>query len=345
MHIRSDCLLSHSAVSGPGGWCYLRVNEGLTDACDDCELGTFRLQMDDPENYDTDLAAQYTSQVSSCGKSLIPIVTPAKSLFISSATGTITQTCQGTMVPVAANANCDEFARTHSIGTEQLLSLNGLTSGCVGFPGSRSSLCVVGSCKTYTVAEDDTCSTIVKKAGIADVQLISWNPMLSPRGCNRDIARMVGHVVCISNPLGYTPPGNTGSGPKTTSSSVPVNIVRFDELPDLSTIWTHEPLPTRTSTGTEPWITPTYELAKGSLSGCYTMYDNRIDGLSCLGAAMMFAVDVKTWVRWNPSVRKGNPGEPATDCYLDNETRYCGLFWDPLRKLKTKELFREQNTC
>ncbi|KAM0255867.1 hypothetical protein ACHAQJ_005372 [Trichoderma viride] len=321
--------LRDSAVSGSDGWCYLRVNKGLTQACDDCELGAFRAQMENPDNYDADLAVQYTSQVSSCHKSLAPIATPTKSVFISSATITTTETCRGTMVPVAADANCDDFARTHSIGTEQLLSLNGLTSGCVGFPGSKSSLCIVGSCDTHTVTKNDTCSSIVQKARIADVQFISWNPMLSPRGCNRDIARMVGHVVCISNPLGYTPPGKTGSGPKTTSSSVPGNIVGFDDLPEISTIWTHEPLTTKTSTAGDAYYTPTYELANGSISGCYYMYDNDIHRLSCRGVSTLYGVDVATWVRWNPSVWKGVPGDEVAECYLETNTRYCGLFWDP----------------
>ncbi|UKZ78671.1 hypothetical protein TrVFT333_006417 [Trichoderma virens FT-333] len=272
MDIPSDCLPSYSAISGSDGWCYLRVNEGLTQACDDCELGAFRAQMEDPGNYDADLAVQYTSQVSSCHKSLTPIATPTKSVFISSTIVTTTETCRGTMVPVAANANCDDFARTHSIGTEQLLSLNGLTSGCVGFPGSKSSLCVVGSCKTYTVTKDDTCSTIVKQAGIADVQFISWNPMLSPQACNRDIAKMVGHVVCISNPLGYTSPSNTGSGPVTTSSSMLGPVTGFDDLPDVSTIWTHAPVTTTTLSADDPFYTPTYELANGSISDCYFIY-------------------------------------------------------------------------
>ncbi|EHK21759.1 uncharacterized protein TRIVIDRAFT_201746 [Trichoderma virens Gv29-8] len=321
--------LRDSAISGSDGWCYLRVNEGLTQACDDCELGAFRAQMEDPGNYDADLAVQYTSQVSSCHKSLTPIATPTKSVFISSTIVTTTETCRGTMVPVAANANCDDFARTHSIGTEQLLSLNGLTSGCVGFPGSKSSLCVVGSCKTYTVTKDDTCSTIVKQAGIADVQFISWNPMLSPQACNRDIAKMVGHVVCISNPLGYTSPSNTGSGPVTTSSSMLGPVTGFDDLPDVSTIWTHAPVTTTTLSADDPFYTPTYELANGSISDCYFMYDNDLDRFTCLSASRLFGVDVNTWIRWNPSVWKPATDDADSDCYLNNATRYCGLFWDP----------------
>ncbi|PKK45567.1 hypothetical protein CI102_12544 [Trichoderma harzianum] len=318
--------LKDSAVSGSDAWCYLRFQEGLTQECDDCELGSFRAQMEDPDHYDADLAVQYTSRVSSCHRSLTPIATPTRSVYVSSATGTTTQTCHGTMVPVATNANCDDFARAHNIGTEQLLSLNGLTSGCVGFPGSRSSLCVEGSCKTYTVAMNDTCSSIVKKAGIADVQFLSWNPMLGTLSCNRDIAAMVGHVVCIGNPLPYTPPGNTGSGPKTTSSSAPATTVGFDQLSSLSTIWTHEPLSTGTNTATAamPWVTPTYALAEGSIAGCYIMYDNTLDGLDCSWVTEIFGVDMQTWVRWNPSVQRGD------SCYLDAETRYCGLFWDPL---------------
>ncbi|KAI0887789.1 uncharacterized protein GGS22DRAFT_154292 [Annulohypoxylon maeteangense] len=341
---KMGCLKDSAGGKDSTAWCQLRFAQNLTQPCDDCELGAYRVQMEDtPGGYDSQLAEQYTSTVSSCGKSLTPIVTPTKTGggYASSPTAEPngTRSCSGTMVPVTKDTKCDDFARDNGISTEQLLSLNGLTSGCVGFPGDRKSLCVEGKCKTYTVKANDTCTTVIKSAGISAIQFLSWNPMLGTRGCNADLKRQVGHVVCVGNPLAYaTPTGGDGSVTSTSTSTRTASS--FDQYEDVSTIWTHDPLPTdtptNTSTGATPWKTPTYDLATGSIPGCYYMYDNAIPNLSCLAIASRYGVEEDTWVSWNPSVQRdngtgdGNQTSNGNNCYLDVNKRYCGLFWNPL---------------
>ncbi|KAI1452078.1 hypothetical protein F4805DRAFT_54969 [Annulohypoxylon moriforme] len=340
------CLKDNAANGNKTAWCQLRFSQNQTQECDDCELGAYRVQMEDaPGGYDSELAAQYTSAVSSCGKSLTPLATPTTSGggYVSSPTASPngTRPCSGKMVPVSDGTKCDDFARDNKIGTEQLLSLNGLTSGCVSFPGGKKSLCVEGECKTYTVKANDTCSSVIKTAGISAIQFLSWNPMLGTRGCNADLARQVGHVVCVGNPLPYATPTGGGNGSLTSTTSTPTKPTSgFDKYEDLTSIWTHDPLPTdpptNTSTGATPWKTPTYELAEGSISGCYFMYDNAIPKFSCMAIAARYGVDQETWVSWNPSVERGGNqtsggnSTGATDCYLDANKRYCGLFWNPL---------------
>lgn len=348
-----SCMRDAAVADAKAAWCRLRFAQNLTQVCDDCELGAYRVHMEDaPGGYDVELAAQYTASISSCGKPLTPLTTPTTtgggyaSSPIATTNGTNgTNGCVGTMVPVTADTRCDDFARINNISTEQLLSLNGLTSGCVGFPGGRTALCVEGGCKTYTVRSNDNCTSIVKAAGITAVQFLSWNPMIGTRGCNTDLARQIGHVVCVGNPLPYTtPPSGTNSSASSTSTSLASPISGFDQFENLTSIWTHSPLltivPTNTSTTAAPWETQTYDLAPGSLSGCYYMYNNAVANLSCMAVAARYGVDQATWVSWNPSVLRGGDSNQTAkgeftqihggECHLDADTKYCGLFWNPL---------------
>lgn len=294
--------------------------------------------MECARSYDPDLASSFTSLVSSCGKPATTLKVPTTSPYVSSATATATaHACTGTMVPVSSADKCDDFALSHNIGTEQLLSLNGLTSGCVGFPGGKSSLCIEGSCKTHAVAKNDTCAGIAQAAGISTIQFLTWNPMLSIPNCDADLARMVssdtaGVVVCVGNPQPYTTPDLPWYTPPPSTMPTPTSTgIGFDQLESLTSVWTHEPLGTATITTSAPWMMPTYDLADGSLSGCYYMFNNPVDKLSCHAAAGRYAVDEETWVRWNPSVQHGDVNETGT-CYLEANTQYCGLFWNPDRE-------------
>ncbi|KAK9771962.1 putative LysM domain-containing protein [Seiridium cardinale] len=328
LQYRLNCLKDNS------GWCISRLMKGEAQDCDDCNLAAYHLEMEDARNYDPDLATAYTSLAQSCGKSVTPIATPTTSAYMSSATPTgPSHTCTGSMVPVASSDSCRDFAIAHNIGTEQLLSLNGLTSGCVGFPGGKTSLCVEGSCKTHTVAANDTCASIAGAAGIATIQLLTWNPMLSIQTCDADITQMasnsVGAVLCVGNPEPYTTPVLPWPTRGPTTTAVPTATgVDFDQYSRLSTIWTHPPLSNSTVTSSVPWATPTYALANGSIPGCYRAFDNPVDKLSCAAAAGRYGVDEETWVSWNPAVQHGNASEIGS-CYLDANVQYCGIFWDP----------------
>lgn len=330
-------------------WCLLRFDQALTQECDTCELGAYRVQMEEaPGEYDEELAAQYTARVSSCGVSLTPLATPTSTGggYATSPTATAASVAcaEGTMVAVSADETCDDFARRNGVSTAQLLTLNGLTAGCVGFPGNRSELCVQGACNTYTVQANDTCTSVIAAAGISAVQFLSWNPMLGSRGCNADLARQVGHVVCIGNPLPYATPSGATGGISTSTSTTTAAPSAMDPYEDLTSIWTHDPLPTSasttTATGATPWQTPSYSLAPGSLFDCYFMYDNALANFSCTAIAARYGVSEEMWVSWNPSVQKEGNGTQdrgtiwtqfqGPDCYLDAGRRYCGLLWNPL---------------
>lgn len=243
--------------------------------------------------------------------------------------------CSGTLVPVARNASCDDFAKSHGIGTEQLLAINHLQSGCVGFPGNKTSLRIQGSCQTYTVAANDTCGSIAAHFGLWPLQVRLWNPMLDPQ-C-RDLARMVGRILCVSNPSNYTtpsvslPPATTVSSPVFSSPSG--SSVAYFDLPTVTTTWTMPPLPTGKTTK--------YPLANGSVAGYFKMWDNPYSGMMCNAAAAVYNADVDSWIEWNPSVLNGG-NYSVWDCVLQQHTSYCGLLYDPASKYRSGRDSKDQ---
>lgn len=131
-----------------------------------------------------------------------------------------TPTCTGSYVPVPTGSTCDEFAEANSIATDQLLMLNGLVGGCANWPGNLTSLCVQGTCEPYIVQQNDTCLSVASAHNITLTQLLSWNPTIDPicANCNTKI----GHVICVSNPVGYIQPNITDIGSTTPTTAVPV---------------------------------------------------------------------------------------------------------------------------
>lgn len=105
--------------------------------------------------------------------------------------------------------------------------LNGLQGGCADWPGNLSTLCVEGSCKPYVLQQNDTCLGISAANNITLIQLLSWNPSIDPVCSN--LNQKIGHVICLSSPMGYTAPNQTDLGvgptPATTAAPVPTSAL------------------------------------------------------------------------------------------------------------------------
>jgi LysM repeat protein len=286
------------------------------------------VRVQDYSDYSSDAASAYSSHVTTnCATTAAPIATPGYTAYLSDNNTSVTRystptTCTGATVPVATNADCDSFAMRHGISTDQLLAINGLTAGCANFPGGKTSLCIEGSCQTYTVKANDTCTSIALAYNLWPLQLRLWNPFLDP-ACN-DLARMVGHVICVSNPNGYTTPAVTET---VTSTSSSLSISSYtgvrtpaSDLPSVTTTWTMPPLNT-----TPPTVFP---LANGSLSNCYTMWDNPFPNFLCMAAAALFGVSVDLWLTWNTGPLNGG-NYSVWDCTLQQNMSYCGSYPDP----------------
>jgi hypothetical protein len=100
--------------------------------------------------------------------------------------------------------------------------INGLEGGCADWPGNLTSLCIQGSCKTYSVQENDTCTEVSAAYNITLTQLLSWNPTIDPICAN--FYKEVGHAICVSNPMGYTAPNVTSVGVGPTTATTPAAV-------------------------------------------------------------------------------------------------------------------------
>ncbi|KAM0462376.1 hypothetical protein ACHAPV_003851 [Trichoderma viride] len=339
LNYKINCLQDNSDSAK---WCYLKAGEEnlvLTNSsCDACSLGAVRARIEGFDEYSSEEASAWSSHITTaCKTTAAPLSTPKYSVILAdnkmastivSGYNPTPTPCSGKLVPVARNASCDDFAKSHVIGTEQLLAINHLQSGCVGFPGNKTSLCIQGSCQTYAVAANDTCGSIAAHFGLWPLQVRLWNPMLDPQ-C-RDLARMVGRILCVSNPSNYTtpsvslPPATTVSSPVFSSPSG--SSVAYFDLPTVTTTWTMPPLPTGKTTK--------YPLANGSVAGCFKMWDNPYSGMMCNAAAAVYNADVDSWIEWNPSVLNGG-NYSVWDCVLQQNTSYCGLLYDPANSATT----------
>ncbi|KAJ6007240.1 hypothetical protein N7540_011216 [Penicillium herquei] len=394
--------------SDPPNFCYIltgnNTNSTEVDPCDNCGLGLMRMQLEDARMYNDELASDYSASVSSCGITVPPVTTPTP-VFLTD-TNTIvanysaTATCTGSYIPIPTGESCDDFAEANSISTDQLLMQNGLVAGCVNWPGNLTTLCVQNTCEPYLVQQNDTCLSVVAANNMTITQLFSWNPTIDPICANWDT--QIGHVICLSNPLGYVSPSVTANvSAAITAASVPTDAMTgsntdcaqwYEVSPgdycamltmkfaialsdfyflnpevnsNCSNLWSNQSycveavgdistypgyLPT-TATPTMPsttgntliWsdlatatapvyptITSTatsYPLANGSLTNCFEMFENTFGAIWCYEAASLFGIGVADFIRWNPSVLNGD-NYTIYNCNLQNETQYCGSFYN-----------------
>ncbi|KAK8131957.1 hypothetical protein PG999_000130 [Apiospora kogelbergensis] len=217
-------LVLRLTASSPGHpeYCYLKTGNGTSynvtaeDPCGTCSLGLTKLQLEDARLYDESIAADYSASLSSCGITAAPLATPAPVLLPNP------KTCSGTSVPMPTSLSCDQTALDHSVSTAQLLADNGLPAGCSSWPGSADTLCIQNTCETYTVKETDTCRSVAKAHNVTLTQLLTWNPTIDPVCANWNYT--MGHVICVSSPLGYTMPSVTIDNPGGNTPTVPAAL-------------------------------------------------------------------------------------------------------------------------
>ncbi|KAJ5677917.1 uncharacterized protein N7477_003550 [Penicillium maclennaniae] len=176
--------------------------------------------------YIDELASQYSSSASSCGVTVAPIPTPTP-VFMSDQNTIIanyskTQTCTGSYVPIPTGSTCDDFAESNSVATDQLLSVNGLAGGCANWPADFTELCVQNTCEPYFVQQNDTSLGVASSFNLTLTQLLSWNSAIDPVCANWDNEK--GHIICVSNPVGYVEADIGSTTTVDTAASVPTNI-------------------------------------------------------------------------------------------------------------------------
>jgi hypothetical protein len=135
-----------------------------------------------------------------------------------------TPTCTGSYVSVPTGTACEDLAEANSISTDQLLTINELVGGCANWPGRLTTLCVHGTCELYLVQQNNTCAGFPGAHNITITQLLSWNPTIDSVCANWPTK--IGHVVCVSNNVGYIEPTTSYEASGTaTAVSIPANAV------------------------------------------------------------------------------------------------------------------------
>lgn len=165
-----------------------------------------------------------------------------------------TPTCSGTTVTIKKGDTCDTIAEANSISTWSLLANNGLDGGCANFP-TNGTLCIEGSCPTYVVSANETCSSIAKAHNITEVQLMSFNPQLNGRCSNIDQA--VGHHICVDSPYG---PVASATGDVTSTTP--------------ATTATEAPVPTNAADGSNRHCSKWYQIISGDYCASVAMKNN-----------------------------------------------------------------------
>ncbi|KAM0544190.1 hypothetical protein ACHAPJ_011941 [Fusarium lateritium] len=209
-------------------FCYSETSNGTNPTgsnCTSCIFGSMRIQLEDATTFDEELLSQYSSIAESCKTTVASVTTPSPVFIEDASTKTdkttpTTKPCSGSSVAVPTKQSCDDFAFAHNISTSRLLSLNHLIGGCVDWPGESPKLCIEGNCKPYKVKNGDTCRSVARAHGITQTQLTGWNYFIDPY-C-KNFEQQVGHIICVSDPSGYTPPKRPGAGAGTVTTAAPL---------------------------------------------------------------------------------------------------------------------------
>lgn len=125
-----------------------------------------------------------------------------------------------------------------------------------------------------------------------------------------DVSYCVAPVGDISTYAGY------GGGSASTATINPTAGTIITSLPTAT-------LPTYSLANTTALQ---YPLANGSLNDCFQMFENNWGPISCQDAADNFGVPISYFILWNPSL--GNWTNPPNPCTLQNQTSYCGSFYN-----------------
>ncbi|KAH7038381.1 LysM domain-containing protein [Microdochium trichocladiopsis] len=244
-----------AVYSNPGVTIFNYLSEVPADStrpsnCDACLAARLRVRSGSPY-FDGPIVAsesQYQSMTSSCGIAGKPATTSTIDYFTSQPEPT-DEACSGTTYQIQSSDDCYSISKAQSVGTAWMLADNHLTAYCADFPTSGS-LCITNTCKTATVASNTTCAAIAESAGITEMQLLAWNPIINPVCSNLNM--MNGTTLCIEPPGPRLPP------PATT------------DLPP-STPTTAAPIPTNTAVGSDKPCGRWYEVESGDYCNLLTL--------------------------------------------------------------------------
>lgn len=144
-------------------------------SCDLCFIKALRFQAGSPFYDGQLLSSIYTSKTSSCKVTGMPLTTSTLPVTTTTPSSPTPQpTCAGKSYTIQSGDTCYSVSKSQQIGTGWLITDNNLDADCSDFPTSGT-LCLVNTCKTVAVQENETCETIATKNGVTVPQLKAWN--------------------------------------------------------------------------------------------------------------------------------------------------------------------------
>ncbi|CAF9933065.1 MAG: hypothetical protein HETSPECPRED_008521 [Heterodermia speciosa] len=147
--------------------------------CDLCFIKNLRFRAGSPY-YDGPLliaSSLYQSKTTSCSITGYPLTTSVLSYATPSLTSTpISNACSGKTYAIQGGDDCYSISKLQGIGTGWLLYDNNLQAYCSEFP-KTGNLCLINTCKIYSVREHDTCASIAAAQNVTVPQIVGWNPV------------------------------------------------------------------------------------------------------------------------------------------------------------------------
>jgi LysM repeat protein len=143
--------------------------------CDLCFIKALKFQAESPFYGDSLLSSIYTSKTSSCKVTGMPLTISTLPVTTTTPSSpTPKPTCAGKTYAIQSGDTCYSVSKSQQIGTGWLITDNNLNAYCADFPSSGI-LCLVNTCKTVTVQENETCEAIAQRNSITVPQLKAWN--------------------------------------------------------------------------------------------------------------------------------------------------------------------------
>ncbi|KAL8659924.1 MAG: hypothetical protein Q9202_006879 [Teloschistes flavicans] len=188
--------------------------------CDLCFVKNLQFRAGSPY-YDGPLlidSSVYQAKTSSCSITGYPLTTPTI------ATTPTPTACSGKTYAIQGGDDCYSISKSQGIGTGWLLYDNDLQAYCSEFP-KTGNLCLINTCKVYSVKQNDTCTSIAAAQNVTVPQIVGWNPILDASCYNMD--KINGSQICISAPgKPYVTPTISLVAPTiaTTPAPVPTDV-------------------------------------------------------------------------------------------------------------------------
>lgn len=102
-------------------------------------------------------------------------------------------TCTGTTYIASGADTCESISEANGVATDLMIYRNNLDYNCTVL-SAGTSLCLQDTCTIKTLDRNYTCSEITDGQSFSLLQLVSWNPLVSPVFLNTQTAVLDGWV-------------------------------------------------------------------------------------------------------------------------------------------------------